>query len=96
MNLGDKLSQDFMRFGAQVSLTSWIPTLVIEEIDHLLRFVDCDSEHLDLAFYPSAFEQALKALEQLDELLLVTSHQTCNPEGSRLPYRYMSYISARN
>ena len=87
--LGEGLRQAHSPMGVQVSLASEVPTLLLEENEHLLDSVECDDGRIRLVFMPDAFEQAKEVLAMHQELLIITSHHSCNEKGSRLPYRYV-------
>lgn len=69
-----------------MSLSSERPTLVLEEIEHLIDEVHCESGTVQLKFISGHFERARATLESYSTFLIVTSHYGCNEEGSRAPY----------
>ena len=87
MATDNELRQDGASFGAQVSLQSKLPTLLLEGIEHLLESVDCNGRNMRVAFLSAAYDQAKGVIEEHGEFLVVTSHYGCNDEGSRLSNR---------
>lgn len=75
--------------GAHVSLTSAKPSLVLEEIEHLLSEIHCEDDYLYLGIEPSSFVEVRRVFDSHSEVLVITSHETCNDRGSRLPYMYV-------
>ena len=78
--------------GAQVSLSSGRPSLLLEEIDHLVSEVHCEADSVQLKIEPHHFDTVRRALEARREFLIITSHYGCNDKGSRLPRLYVSLM----
>ena len=82
----DGTDREDRRMSARVSLSSEHPTLVLEEIEHLIEEVYCESGAIQLKFASAHFKRARATLESHPTFLIVTSHYGCNEEGSRAPY----------
>ena len=72
--------------GAQVSLSSGRPSLLLEEIDHLVSEVHCEAESVQLKFEAHHFDRIRQGLQAHPEFLIITSHYGCNDKGSRRPH----------
>ena len=75
--------------GAMVSLVAEVPTLLLEECDHLLDSVECEHGRMRLCFKPDAYQQAKEVLSMHEELLVITAHYSCNEDGSRRTHQYV-------
>jgi hypothetical protein len=76
-------------FGASVRLESDFPVLNLEDFDHLLESVHCSEggQKMDLVFkHDESLKKAKRELVEFDGGMIITSHQTCNEDGERLPY----------
>ncbi|KAL8809316.1 MAG: hypothetical protein Q9200_003514, partial [Gallowayella weberi] len=83
----DTLGKDDERFAAQVQLTTKLPTLTLEEIDHYLTDVTCAGSFVTLSFATTpARDAAMKDYGRDKDFYLVTSHDTCNDGGERNVY----------
>ena len=75
--------------GATVSLSSSRPTIVLEEIDHHLHEIHCEEGLMHLETEPLLFSEANRVFELHPEIVIITSHESCNDRGSRVPYLYV-------
>lgn len=74
--------------------TDGLPIVVLERLDHLIEYVDCNQNdgQMALAFRSrDAFERAINAWEFVDDeedlrFLLITNHDGCSPVDSRQPH----------
>ncbi|KAL8808486.1 MAG: hypothetical protein Q9182_000037 [Xanthomendoza sp. 2 TL-2023] len=83
----DTLGRNNERFAAQVQLTTKLPTLTLEEIDHHLTAVTCTGSSVTLSFSTTlARDAAMKDFRRDNNFYLVTSHDTCNNGGERNVY----------
>jgi hypothetical protein len=71
---------------AHVSLASERPTLVLEQMDHLIEEIHCEQGSMHIKFKPIVYADVRYALEAYDEFLAISSHHSCNSHGSRLPH----------
>lgn len=79
--------EDDNRFAAQVHLTTKLPTLALEDIDHHVDYVSCSKTSITLGFVTASSKQAaIEELRSNDIFYLVTSHRTCNNDGERKVY----------
>ncbi|PSN65774.1 hypothetical protein BS50DRAFT_397555 [Corynespora cassiicola Philippines] len=75
------------KFASRVKLSGNRPTLVIEEFDHLLDFVDCADSTLSFGFRDSsAYSNSKDACSDLDQGLIVASHASCSNPGTHSVY----------
>ncbi|MCJ1251638.1 hypothetical protein MMC30_008873 [Trapelia coarctata] len=73
-------------FGAEVHLGSHVPILALEHIEDLIVSVQCNEESIEVVF--ASYDSVLKIEEALSTeapFLIITSHWSCNDDGSRLP-----------
>ncbi|KAI4110941.1 MAG: hypothetical protein LQ339_000943 [Xanthoria mediterranea] len=83
----DPYGKEDTRLAAKVYLTTKLPTLVLEDIDHLLSEVSCSESFVTLSFAAaSAKRTAMQDLGLQDNFYLITSHSTCNVDGERTVY----------
>lgn len=74
--------------------TDGLPIVLLERLDHLIEYVDCNQNdgQMALAFKSrEAFERAINAWEFVDDeedvrFLLITNHDGCSPVDSRQPH----------
>lgn len=71
---------------AHVSLRADKPTLILEHIHDLLTNITCTPESIMIQALPSAYPEIHRMLGQETEFYIMTSHETCNEQGSRLPH----------
>ena len=74
-------------FSAHVNLGSKLPVLVLEDIEHLVQSVHCDQESIEIVF--NSRQHLMTAQDTLfshPRFILITSHWSCNEDGSRLPF----------
>ena len=71
-------------------LSSSTPTIVLEEIDHQLNEIHCENDLMFLETQSLIFSEARQTFEMYPEILVITSHETCNDRGSRVAYLYAS------
>ena len=71
---------------AHVSLTGHKSTLILENIDDLLVDITCNPDSITLQAIPSAYPKIYDMLNEENEFYIITSHETCNQEGSRIPH----------
>ncbi|KAL9594254.1 MAG: hypothetical protein Q9219_007135 [cf. Caloplaca sp. 3 TL-2023] len=84
------------RLAAQVHLTTKLPTLALEEIDHHLEYVTCSRTSILLGFSSTSIKHAvIEELRAKDNFYLLTAHHTCNYDGERNVY-LVSAVSAGN
>lgn len=63
------------------------PTLLLEDIEHHIKAVDCFDSRVYLYFSSSkALKHAHKEFQSVDSFLLITSHEGCNKDGERDPH----------
>lgn len=83
----DTYGKEDKRLAAKVHLTTKLPTLVLEDIDHLFSEVTCSESTITLSFAAaSAKSTAMQDLGLQDSFYLITSHRTCNMDGERTVY----------
>ncbi|KAL8683512.1 MAG: hypothetical protein Q9186_000552 [Xanthomendoza sp. 1 TL-2023] len=83
----DTLGKDENRLAAQVHLTTKLPTLTLEDIDHHLTDVTCAGSSMTLRFATtSARDAAMKDFGRERNFYIVTAHDTCNNGGERNVY----------
>jgi hypothetical protein len=74
-------------FGAIAAMEFKKPTLLLEDIEHHIKAIDCFESRVDLYFSSSkALNHAYKEFKTVDSFLLITSHEGCNEDGQRDPY----------
>ena len=89
----DATSQHKDPFAAHVALSSWRPSLVLEEVDHLLDEVHCEENTFQMTVQQNFFDDICNALRSSPEILLVTSHESCNERGDRKPYMFVLRVN---
>jgi len=70
-----------------VHLESPVPVLALEDIEDLILSVHCEDGSIEVIFDSS--DSMLKVEEALRAgvpFVIITSHWSCNDDGSRLPY----------
>ena len=72
---------------ARISLSSDIPTILLEHVDHHFEEVSCQGNLLKLKATADFFEHASEVFSSVPELLLMTAHYGCNKDGGRRSYR---------
>lgn len=83
----DAHGSDNKRLVAKVYVTTKLPTLVLEDIDHHLGEVLCSESFLTVSFATaSAKHIVLQDLALHETFYLITSHSTCNEDGERSVY----------
>lgn len=83
----DTYGKEDKPLAAKVHLTTKLPTLVLEDIDHLFSEVTCSESTITLSFAAtSAKGTAMQDLGLQDNFYLITSHSTCNMDGERTVY----------
>ena len=76
-------------FAAHVQVDSKLPTFLLEEHDHHFEQVYCTSSTIGLDFYSASTLVAIsEQLRDHQEMLIITSHSSCNDAGSRSSYLY--------
>ena len=74
---------------ASVSFKSKLPSLLLEDIEHLVDRIQCKPESIKLTFASKDhMETARTAFVAHTNLVIVTSHLGCNNEDSRIPWMY--------
>ena len=74
-------------FTASVSFKSKLPTLLLEDIEHLVDGIQCKPGLIELTFTSKEhMETARGAFTVHPSLVIVTSHFGCNNEDSRIPW----------
>jgi hypothetical protein len=74
--------------GAQMYLGSDNPVLLLEEVDHLIQEIHCEPSSIEVKFSSTqALQMVRDAIDSTAELVIVTSHWSCNDRGSRLPFK---------
>lgn len=87
----DTLTKDEKRLAAQVHLTTKLPTLTLEDIDHHLSGVTCSGSLVTLSFATApAKNDAVNDLAGGKIFYLITSHDTCNDDGERNVYMWVN------
>jgi hypothetical protein len=74
-------------FASQLKVTAKKPIVVLEEIEHHLTGVHCESGMMKLGFVDT--ESAIDAgaaSRGTNGGLIITSHESCNEEGERAVY----------
>ncbi|KAI4124675.1 MAG: hypothetical protein LQ338_004675, partial [Usnochroma carphineum] len=80
-------SNDDRFMAAQVQLSTKLPTLALEDIDHHLDYTSCSENSVRLGFATtSAKEATLREFKSNQEFYLITMHNTCNEDGERNVY----------
>ncbi|MCJ1473347.1 hypothetical protein MMC13_001998 [Lambiella insularis] len=80
-------SSGHVPFSAHVHLGSSRPVLALEDIEHLIESVQCDADSARVTFNSAQHLWTVRdALSPGSGFALVTSHWSCNDEGSRVPY----------
>ncbi|KAL8909501.1 MAG: hypothetical protein Q9207_000181 [Kuettlingeria erythrocarpa] len=88
---------DDNRLAAQVHLTTKLPTLALEDIDHHIDYVLCSKTSILLGFVTASSKQAaIEELRSNDIFYLVTSHGTCNNNGERNVYLVSAVAGAND
>ena len=83
----DAHGSDNKRLVAKVYVTTKLPTLVLEDIDHHLGEVLCSESFVTVSFATAAAKYiALQDLTLHETFYLITSHGTCNEDGERRVY----------
>ncbi|MCJ1397677.1 hypothetical protein MMC11_000873 [Xylographa trunciseda] len=83
----DESSTGSIPLSAHVHLGSTRPVFVLEEIDHLLESVECTLDSIIITFNSHRDMQvAWETLLPHSTFVLITSHWSCNDDGSRLPF----------
>ena len=68
------------------------PTLLLEDIEHILDATTCFENEIHLAFdSTTAFAHAREEFVQAQSFFLVTSHEGCNEDGERQAYRLVHW-----
>ena len=63
---------------------------MLEDIEHLVDGIHCRPAFMDLHFGSKQhLETARRSLKHHTKFMVITSHLTCNDDGSRLPYMYV-------
>ena len=76
-------------FSAEVHLLSKFPVLILEDIEDLIESVDCDGESIEVTFLThESLIMVEEVLTLASPFVIITSHWSCNDDGSRLPYMY--------
>lgn len=76
-------------FTASVAFKSKSPTLLLENIEHLVDVIHCKPESIELTFATKDhMETARNAFAAHSNLVVITSHFGCNNEDSRIPWAY--------
>ncbi|KAL9120588.1 MAG: hypothetical protein Q9187_002854 [Circinaria calcarea] len=76
-------------FTATVSFKSKLPSLLLEDIEHLVDEIRCKPGSIQLTFVSkNHMETARNAFAAHSDLVVVTSHFGCNNEDSRIPWVY--------
>ena len=79
---------------ASVIFQMKLPSLLLEDVEHMIEGIHCESDSMELSFGSSAqMEMFRDALATYKEFMIVTSHASCNDEHSRLPYLYALFWS---
>ena len=74
---------------ASVNFRMKLPSLLLEDIEHMVDEVHCEADSIELSFSSSDHMNIVRnALSLHREFIVITSHATCNDEHSRLPYLY--------
>ena len=74
-------------FTASVSFKSKLPSLLLEDIEHLVDRIQCKPESIELTFTSKEhMETARDAFASHPNLVIVTSHFGCNNDESRIPW----------
>jgi hypothetical protein len=64
------------------------PSLLLDDIDHLLKTVGCTHSEMTIAFLQVAhYEQAFSEMLRLVNGLIVSSHATCSNDGEHAVYQ---------
>ena len=72
---------------ASVNFQMKLPSLLLEDVEHMIDEVHCEADSIELSFSSSVNMATLRdALGLYREFMLITSHASCNEEHSRLPY----------
>jgi hypothetical protein len=76
-------------FASQVKVESHKPVLNLEEIEHHLLDVQCGDGMMELSFVDtSSARDAYFSCQEQNGGLVITSHESCNPDGERAVYKY--------
>ncbi|KAF2823025.1 hypothetical protein CC86DRAFT_458129 [Ophiobolus disseminans] len=75
-------------FASQVRVNSQKPIVNLEEIEHFLQDVQCESGKIRMSFVDdSSARDAYHSCHGDDGGLIITSHDSCNNEGERAVYK---------
>ena len=75
-------------FASTVSVTTQVPFLVLEELDHVLRSVTCEPGIIHLAFFhEEAFATVARHAMNSNGSMLVSLHPECGLPGERAVYK---------
>ena len=76
------------QFAARVRMSTRLPTLVLEQIEHHIDGISCFDSSIQLSFAGLFdMELAYKELFAVDDFFVITSHEGCNNDGAREPHR---------
>jgi hypothetical protein len=76
------------QFSARVRMSTRLPTIVLEEIEHHIDEITCVDSSIQLFFTGlQNMELAYYELTAVDEFFVITSHEGCNNDGAREPHR---------
>ncbi|KAF9894531.1 hypothetical protein FE257_006416 [Aspergillus nanangensis] len=79
-------------FAATLDVQSKLPVLVLEDIEVGLENLTCSGSQIQLSFTSTGKGTELKkAVQDLDEFVLVTSHEGCDPDGERSTHRVTNF-----
>ncbi len=78
-------------FGATAAMKFKTPALLLEDIEHHIKAIDCLGSRVYLYFSSSkALNHAHKEFQGVDSFLLITSHEGCNEDAERDPHLSVS------
>jgi hypothetical protein len=86
--LAEQTHESSSQFAARVRMSARLPTVVLEDVDDHFNDIVCAHSSIHLHF---ATEESMtltyEELKGMGEFFVVTSHEGCNNDGEREPYR---------
>lgn len=86
--LAEQTHESSSQFAARVRMSARLPTVVLEDVDDHFNDIVCAHSSIHLHFATKeSMTLTYEELKGMDEFFVVTSHEGCNNDGEREPYR---------